>query len=234
MRVLHISSVTVYGHPKVREGQLFTEEEPQGQRLRLWDYYCRSKIAAEKLCGEYPGDITIVRPSWIFGPRDRNTLPRIFKAFRAGRVRLIGTGENKLNIVYAGDVAAGAISAANASHAVGEAYNLCSPGEITQRELLDLLTDEFGQKRITRHIPFRLAYWGGFLAEVIGRVIRMKRPPHVTRYGVGLVGRPTVFSIEKAQKELDWQPKTPVREGMRIALDWYRENYSEEMPSSSK
>ena len=82
-RLLHVSSITVYGHPRERAG-LFTEDEPLGQNLWLWDYYCRAKIEAEKLCRRYPGDWTIVRPSWIYGPRDRTTLPRLFKAHEGG------------------------------------------------------------------------------------------------------------------------------------------------------
>ena len=56
--------------------------------------------------------MTIVRPSWIYGPRDRTSLPRLMTAFGAGRVTLIGSGDNLLNIVYAADVAEGAILAA--------------------------------------------------------------------------------------------------------------------------
>src|SRR5947209_333224 len=42
-RLLHVSSVAVYGHPRPR-AEPFTEQEPFSQRLRLWDYYCRAKI----------------------------------------------------------------------------------------------------------------------------------------------------------------------------------------------
>src|SRR5262249_36839322 len=103
-RVLYVSSVTVYGHPR-DTGALLPEAAPLGQRLCWsWDHYCRSKIAAEALARAYGPDLTVVRPSWIYGPRDRNSLPRLMAAFRAGRVTLIGGGDNLLNIVYAADV----------------------------------------------------------------------------------------------------------------------------------
>jgi nucleoside-diphosphate-sugar epimerase len=221
-RVLHVSSITVYGHPKPRAGELFTEDEPQGQHLWLWDYYCRAKILAEKHCRPYSGALTIIRPSWIYGPRDRNTLPRIIKAFAAGRVRIVGQGQNLLNIIYAGDVADGAIRAANSPGAIGQAYNFSSAGEITQRQLIDLLADELGLPRVTRHVPLRRAFWAGMLSEVIGRMIWLKRPPHITRYAVGLIGRPTLFSTAKARAELDWQPRVGVAEGLHRTLEWYR------------
>jgi nucleoside-diphosphate-sugar epimerase len=47
-RVLHVSSITVYGHLKLRDG-LYAEDEPLGQNLWFRDYYIRAKIAAEEL-----------------------------------------------------------------------------------------------------------------------------------------------------------------------------------------
>ncbi len=224
-RVLHVSSITVYGHPHLRDDSCFTEDEPLGQNLRLWDYYCQAKVRAEELCRQYPGDLTIVRPSWIYGPRDRTTLPRILKALDAGRVAVIGRGDNLLNIVYAGDVAGGAILAANHPRAKGQAYNLSSEGEITQSDFLELLADALGRPRIQGRVSFSFAYWGGFLSEVIGRMIRMRRPPHLTRYAVGLVGRSTRFSIAKAREQLGWQLRVGVHEGVRRTLEWYRKEH---------
>lgn len=220
-RVLHVSSIIVYGHPRLRNA-CFTEEEPLGQNLRLWDYYCRAKVRAEELCRQYPGDLTIVRPSWIYGPRDRTSLPRILKALDAGRVAVIGHGDNLLNIIYAGDVAEGAIRAANHPPAAGQAYNLSSEGEVTQSNFLDLLADELGRPRIRGRVSYSFAYWGGFLSEVVGRLIRIRRPPHLTRYAVALVGRSTHFSIAKAREHLDWQPRIGAHEGVRRTLEWYR------------
>jgi nucleoside-diphosphate-sugar epimerase len=223
-RVLHVSSITVYGHPRVRDGQLFTEDEPLGQHLWWRDYYCRAKIRAEELVRAYPGDWTVVRPSWIYGTRDRTTLPRLLLALRAGRVSLIGSGDNLLNLIYVTDVAEGAILAANHPGARGRAYNLSSPGEFTQREFLDAMTDQLGLPRIRRRIPFGLAFWVGWAAELIGHAVRIKRPPHVTRYAISLVGRPTRFSIERARAELGWEPRVGAAEGLRRTLQWYRES----------
>jgi nucleoside-diphosphate-sugar epimerase len=219
-RVLHVSSITVYGHPRER-AELFTEDEPLGQNLWLWDYYCRAKIAAEELCRRYPGDWTIVRPSWIYGPRDRNSLPRFFKALGAGRVAIIGRGDNFLNIVYVGDVAEGAILAANHPGASGRAYNLSSQGEITQRQFMDLFTGATGLPRVSRHLPFSVAFGAAFVGEVVARAVRLHRSPHITRYAVSLVGRSTRFSTERARTELGWRQRTPPAEGLRRTLDWY-------------
>jgi nucleoside-diphosphate-sugar epimerase len=219
-RVLHVSSVIVYGHPRLR-GELFREDEPLGQNLWLWDHYCRAKIHAEELCRRYPGELTIVRPSWIYGPRDRNSFPRVMKALRAGRVAIIGRGDNLLNVVSASDVAAGAILAANHPAAVGQAYNLTSTGQITQVDFLNALTDLLGRPRVTTHVPYRIAFWGGFVAEMIGRLIRLRRPPHFTRYAVALIGRSTRYSSEKARQQLGWEPVVHPLDGLRQTLAWY-------------
>jgi 2-alkyl-3-oxoalkanoate reductase len=220
-RVLHVSSITVYGHLPPRSG-LFTEEEPLGQNLWWWDYYCRAKIRAEELCRQYPGAWTVIRPSWMYGPRDRNTLPRLIKALQAGRVRLIGDGDNLMNLIYVTDVADAAIRAANHPAAAGEAYNLSSAGEITQRQFFEALTDLLGVAPLQRRVRFRTAFWLGWVSELVGHAIRLQRPPHVTRYGVSLFGRSTQFSVEKARRQLDWEPRVPATDGLRRTLEWYR------------
>jgi nucleoside-diphosphate-sugar epimerase len=219
-RVLHVSSIIVYGHPKER-AEPFTEDEPLGQNPWLWDYYCRAKVEAEKLCRAYRGDMTLVRPSWIFGPRDRTTFGRVLAALFARRVPIIGAGDNRLNIVYVTNVADGVIRAATQPAAVGRAYNLSSPGEISQREFLDHLAEQLGLPRIRRHVPYRLAFMGGFLAEAFCRALRSRRPPHLTRYAVALIGRSVRFSIERARQELDWSPRVTVLEGVRRTLAWH-------------
>ncbi len=217
-RVLHVSSLIVYGHPP-REGPPLTEESPLGQHLWVWDYYCRAKIEAEGQVRRYPGDWTIVRPSWTYGPRDRNTMPRVLTALRKGRGRVVGTGDNRLNIVHAADVADGALRAADHPGAVGQAYNLSSEGAISQRELIDALTDLLALPRLRKHVPYKLAFLGGLLAEAWGRALRQRRPPTLTRYAVALIGRSTRYSIAKARQELGWAPKMPPLDGLRRALE---------------
>jgi nucleoside-diphosphate-sugar epimerase len=210
----------VYGHPRIQPGQEITEETPLGQKFWLWDYYPRSKLMAEKLAWEFP-DVTVVRPSWIYGPRDRITLPRIIPALQQGRVRIIGAGANLLNIIYVSDVAAGAILAANHPKAKRQAFNLCSEGEVTQKDMINAMTDALGLARITRHIPYFLAMRSAFLIEAIARLLCFKNPPRVTRRAIFLIGRPTHYSIAKAQELLGWAPRVKIEEGVRRSMEWY-------------
>jgi nucleoside-diphosphate-sugar epimerase len=220
-RLLHVSSIAVYGHPRIVPGQPLTEDAPQGQNLWMWDHYCRVKMQAEEVVRAYPGAWTIVRPSWIYGPRDRTSFPRVLRTLRAGRASVIGSGKNLLNIVFAGDVADGAIRAADCPGAVGRAYNLSSEGEITQREFLDALTDALGRHRVRYHFPYWVAFYGGLVSEVVGKAICLRRPPYLTRYVVALIGRPTLYSIARARAELGWFPRVHPLEGLRRTMEWY-------------
>jgi len=208
-RFLHISSTSAYGHPADRERPV-DESEPLGQNVWFMDYYTRSKVDCERILWDLAGagrlPLTIIRPSWLFGERDRTTIPRFLREFGRGRVLIVGKGDNPLSAVYAGVVADAAILAANDPGSRGEAYNITNQGAITQREFLDLIADALSVPPVKRHIPYRLAYAGGFLLEMQGRLLKQARPPRVTRYGAWLLGRYLSYSTEKARTRLGWQP----------------------------
>ena len=88
----------------------------------------------------------------------------------------------------------------------GEAYNITSQGPITQRGFLDLFADALEVPRVTRRVPYPLAFAGGFLLELRDRLLSRERPPRVTRYGAWLLGRHLEYSTEKARTRLGWQP----------------------------
>jgi nucleoside-diphosphate-sugar epimerase len=227
-RLLHVSSVAVYGHPPHRER--ITEDEPLGQRLRLLDHYCRAKIRAEEVVRASGIEATIIRPSWIIGPRDRNSLPRLAQALRGRWVQILGSGKQGLNIVHAADVAGGAIRAANHPGARGQAYHLCSEGDISQREFLDTLSDALGLPRVERHVSPAYASLGGLVGDIVARVCRWDRPAYISRYSVSLMARPTTYSIERARQQLGWQPCEDLRLGLRRAVDWLREQEARSVP----
>jgi nucleoside-diphosphate-sugar epimerase len=220
-RFVHISSISVYGNPPGSTGTI-TEDTPTGKYLWHGDYYGRSKILAEELVRDYP-DHVIIRPSWIYGRRDLVSLPRVIQALRDRRARIIGNGDNRLNLVNAIDVARGIILAAESPSAGGQAYHLCSRGEITQREFFDLISDHLDLPRVNRRVPFRLAWRAASILETVFRAIGRRTPPPFTRRALLMLSRPTRFSIDKADRELGWQPEVPIREGLSDALAWNQE-----------
>jgi nucleoside-diphosphate-sugar epimerase len=217
-RFIHVSSISVYGNPPASAGTI-KEDTPTGHYLWPGDYYGRSKLLAEEVVRGY-SDHVILRPSWIYGRRDLVSLPRVLQALRDRRARVIGSGDNLLNLVSAVDVARGVVHAGQRPAARGQAYHLCSRGEITQREFFDLLSDRMGLPRAGRRVPFRLAWRAASILETVFRATRRRRPPPFTRRALLMLSRPTRFSIEKAERELGWRPEVPIREGLDEALDW--------------
>jgi nucleoside-diphosphate-sugar epimerase len=225
-RFIHISSTSAYGHPT--EGQAPIDESAAlGQSVWMLDYYTRSKVDCELVLWALAGaglPLTVIRPSWLFGERDRTTVPRLVREFRRGRVLKVGNGDNPLSAVYAGVVADAAILAADDPASRGEAYNVTSQGRITQREFLDMFADALKVPRVTRQIPYSLAFAGGFLLELQGRVLLSSRPPRVTRYGAWLLGRDLEYSTEKARTRLGWQPFIGYHESIERTLHWFHEH----------
>jgi 2-alkyl-3-oxoalkanoate reductase len=220
-RFLHLSSSRVYGHPRGADRPL-TEDEPLGQNLwRLWDYYPRAKIAAEGLARRYPGEWTVVRPTWIYGPRDRNTLPRLLHALELGEAARIGPGDNPLNLVYASDAADGVIRAATSPAGVGQVYNLSADETLTQGQFLDALTDAMGRPRVRRRVPYWLAFLTGFAVESVAKALRVKRRLRITRHAVTLLAGSLRFSSAKARDQLGWEPRVAPPDGLRRTIDWY-------------
>jgi len=223
-RFVHVSSTSAYGHPRDREEPI-AETHPLGDDIWVLDYYTRSKVDCERLLwglAETDGlPLTVIRPSWIFGERDRTTMPRLIQEFRWNRVSIVGKGDNPLSAVYAGVVADAAILAADDPGSVGEAYNVTSHAAITQRRFLDMLADALDVPRVTWRYPFMYAFYGGFALELRERLRRSKKPPQVTRYGAWLLGRRLSYSTEKARNKLGWTPAQSYEESIERTVQWF-------------
>jgi len=226
-RFLHVSSISAYGHPD-GEGLVLDESAPLGVNLHKWSYYSRAKVEAEKLAwqahnaGDVP--VTVVKPSWLYGPRDRASMPRLVRAIRAGKGKFIGDGTNRLNLTYAANEAEGCILAATKDKALGQSYNLSSDGVIEQREYFNKIAECLGCPPVKRKVPYRVAHSAAFLMELFGHMTGRKKPPLVTRYSVWLIGRRCFFSSEKARKELGWKATVGYDEGIRLSVQWCLEN----------
>ena len=233
-RFIHISSTSAYGHPPERQAPI-DESAPLGQNIWVLDYYTRSKVDCERLLWKLADaglPLTVIRPSWLFGERDRTTVPRLIRGFRRGEMMIVGKGDNPLSAVYAGVVADAAILAARDPGSRGEAYNITSQGRITQRTFLDLFADAFRVPRISRRVPYALAFTGGLLLELQDRLLLRPRPPRVTRYGAWLLGRYLEYSTEKARARLGWEPAVGYGESIERTVRWFQEREPELLTSS--
>lgn len=224
-RFVHVSSISTYGY-HTREGTI-DETFDLGYKMYRWAYYTRSKVEAEYIVWDAHKrgaiEVTVIRPAWIYGPRDRTTIARLVAMVRSGRAKILGRGDNRLNVVYAGNIAEAAITAAAMPQCNGEAFNCSNDGEITQQQYFDMLARACGAPPVRRHVPYRIAYFAGFVLECLGHLFRWKKPPFVTRYAVWLMGRRSFFSAEKARRVLGWKPTVTYETGIPMTVRWYLE-----------
>ena len=219
-RVVHVSSITVHGnnvHGAADEGApLRVEPNP----------YSRSKVAGELLLERMIRDegapVTIVRPGWIYGPGDRASFGRLADTIAAGRMVMVGSGENHLPLVYVRDAAEGIVLASRAERAAGRSYLLVNDEHVTQREFLAAIAAELAAPPPTRHVPYGLAVAAGAVAETAWRLARRREPPPVMRYGMQLLGGENRFSISRAREELGFVPCVDMAEGVRRSVAWQR------------
>jgi 2-alkyl-3-oxoalkanoate reductase len=226
-RFVHISSTSAYGHPTDRPEPI-DESAPLGQNVWFWDPYTWSKVECEKILWQLAGSgrlaVTVIRPSWLYGERDRTTTARLVTRLRTGRVPLIGRGDNPMSAVYAGTVADAAILAASDPGSAGESYNITNQGPITQAEFLNLFAASCGAPPVVRRVPYRLTFAVASLLEAHGRLSGREDPPLISRYPTWLMGRYLAYSTAKARSSLGWTPSPSYRESIDRTVRWYHDH----------
>jgi nucleoside-diphosphate-sugar epimerase len=219
-RVVHVSSVTVHGNDLHGNGDESAplREEPNP--------YSRSKVAGERLLArmvqEEGAPVTVVRPGWIYGPRDHASFARLARQIERHKMMMVGSGENHLPLIYARDAARGVVLASQVDGAEGKCYVLVNDQPVTQRDFIAAIAEELGAPLPTRRIPYELALSIAAVAERLGRLARSRRPPPVMRYGMQLLGGENRFSIARARRELGFAPLVDLAEGVKRSVDWYR------------
>lgn len=223
-RIVHTSSITVYGH---HLHGLVTEDSPFHAEDNP---YSRTKIAGERLIADMVRDqnapVVIVRPGWIYGPRDNASFARFVGLVESGKYFIFGTGNNIVPIVYVRDVAQGLIKAGDAgTEVVGRAYTIVDDRRVSQAEYLNVIADTLGVPRLKVHMPYLPIYATGRAAELLWEALgrRSSTPPPLTTYGVTLLGGDQQFSIERARRELGFAPVYDVKRGVAEGVRWYLE-----------
>ena len=223
-RIVHTSSITVYGH---HLHGIITEDDPFHAEDNP---YSRTKIAGEKLIANLVKDqgapVVIVRPGWIYGPRDMASFGRFVSLVESGKGFIIGSGKNIVPVVYVRDVAQGLIKAGNAGDTViGQAYTIADDRRVTQVQYLNTIADCLQVPQVSLHLPYSALYTGARVAELAWKALgrRNAAPPPVTTYGVTLLGIDQTFSIGKARRDLGYAPEYDIIRGVTEGVRWYVE-----------
>jgi nucleoside-diphosphate-sugar epimerase len=167
--------------------------------------------------------VVVLRPGFIYGPRDRTVLPNLIDKLRKRQVRYLGGGRRAMNTIYVGNLVDAALLAAEKPEAVGQVYNLTDGEAVSKRRFVEATADGVGVPRPPR---LGLPLWAARAAAawLEGRARRRgdKEPPRLTQGRLKFLGLNLDFSIEKAKRELGYRPRVSFDEGMRETTEWYK------------
>jgi nucleoside-diphosphate-sugar epimerase len=227
-RLVHVSSVAVYGAAERYErggGGGRTDEDSSLATIPDDSFYARSKRESEQLVMEAhaAGRIwaTAVRPSVIYGPHDRQFVPRIARMLRRGVAPVVGDGGTTMAIVHAANVADGMVRAAAHGEAGGRAYNLANDFSVTVAEFFRLAGVGMGVTVHLLPIPYLVARGGLGLFRLVAPLVGGNRFKALASASLDFISRDNPFSSQRARRELGWDPPVRPDEGVPDAFRWW-------------
>jgi nucleoside-diphosphate-sugar epimerase len=186
--------------------------------------YADSKIAAEKEVLARDGSgirTTAIRPHVIFGPGDSRFLPAVLEKAESGMLRFsIGRGtwlsdytyvDNLIEALLLADEKLGGDAVAG-----GQAYFITNGEPMPFWSFIDKVLARLGYPPIKYRVPYSLAYGIAAVKESIDtlRGGTLNAEDGFTRFAIKYMCTHHYFSIEKARRELGYDPKVSVDEGI--------------------
>jgi 2-alkyl-3-oxoalkanoate reductase len=224
-RLVHVSSSSVYGmglgRPADESFPLVPFPDPYPVTKAEGDMVVQRMIARDQL------PAVIIRPDQIFGPGDHLHFGRTADHLRAGRGLIVGSGDNALPLVYVSDAVRGMLMALDDQRAVGRAYNISAAGPLTQRQFAHAIAGAIDARPPRLHVPYRALYAAGYVAERLVSPARARGRPPITRLGVAFLGTDNRYAIGRARRELGYEPRVELRDGVDLTAAWYREGKRE-------
>jgi nucleoside-diphosphate-sugar epimerase len=183
--------------------------------------YGRSKLQAEQAVARYRDDlpITIVRPSAVYGPRDRDFLAAFRQASRRLALHAVPR-DHAFSVVHVTDLVQALAQAAERPAAVGRTYFVADETPITWRQLYDEVATAAGSRPMqiqVPHVAVRVAaHAGDLLSTLTGRSTLLNR-------NKAALARPRwwLCDASRARAELEWAPTVPLQVGVRQTYNWY-------------
>jgi len=217
-RFVLVSSVGVYGWPS---NLPVSERTPYAPRTT----YSETKVLAERgmrsLASELALDLTIVRPTIVYGPGDTNgMLDKLARALEAHRYALVGSGHNVLHHTFVDDMVDGILLAARHPAAANDDFILAGPETTTLRELSEYVARAVGVRLPRVSIPLaaaRVASSGIAAAAHLGLAYAHREPP-VSHEKLDVMTLPIAFDIGKARARLGYAPAVGYAAGVPRAV----------------
>jgi nucleoside-diphosphate-sugar epimerase len=217
-RVVHCSTVGVHGN---------IEQPPANEDAPLspGDIYQDTKLEGEQIAREISRrtgiEVTIVRPTGIYGPGDRRLL-KLFGGVARRRFPMLGNGEIYYHLTYIDDLVEGFRLCGELPAAANRTYILAGAEVTTLNDLVKLIAEVAGVDPPRVHFPVWPVWTAAALCEAV--CVPLGIEPPLYRRRVDFYTKSRVFDITRARQELGYAPRVGLRDGIARTLAWGREH----------
>ena len=191
--------------------------------------YPASKLIAEKAVLAAhdlpPGHLKTValRPHLIWGKGDPNLVPRVLERARAGKLRIVGSGRNRVDLTHVQNVVDAHLAAEIAldrakNNPGGKAYFISNDEPVILWDWINELLENHGVAPIRKTISLPAAHGLGRAMEGIWAAFRLKGEPPMTRFVASELAKDHWFDISAAKRDLGYVPRIRMKEGMAELL----------------
>jgi dTDP-4-dehydrorhamnose 3,5-epimerase len=213
-RLIYVSSPSVYSAKFDR----FNIKEEDFDKNNKLNFYIKSKILAENLINKIDNqklETVIIRPRGLFGIGDTSLVPRLINANSKIGIPLFNDGKNVVDITCVENVAYSLRLAMEKEEANGNIYNITNGDPTEFKNILDKLFTELGERANYRKMNINLMYFVASVIELFYKLFRIYKEPMITKYTIATLGYSQSLNIEKAKKDLDYNPKITLEEGIK-------------------
>lgn len=187
------------------------------------DYYQQTKYDAEPVVNEYfkKGMKTVIlRPAAIYGPGDPERFLMIFKRVAKGIFPMFGNGKTLYHPLYIDNLIDALMLAMENGKGDGEVYLIADEEYIEIEQLVRKVGEALNVNVKIPHFPILPLIVTGHICEKICKPFRITPPIFPRR--VDWYRQNRAFKIDKAKRDLEYQPKVGIDEGLRKTAEWYK------------
>lgn len=192
-------------------------------------HYPETKARAERMVLSANSDAlatVALRPHLIWGPRDPHLLPRLFSRAKAGRLRIVGSGENRVSVTYVDNGAAAHVSAGDAlrpgAPCAGRAYFVNDPAPIALWPWVNDMFGRVGIPPVTRRVSTGLARAAGTVAEGVWSLFKLAGEPPMTRFVAAQLGSTHTYDVGPAVRDFGYTPEVGAEEALVRTAEWWK------------
>lgn len=164
-----------------------------------------------------------LRPRLIWGPGDNQLVPRLAERARAGRLRIVGAGDNLIDTTYIDNAAQAHIDAFHhlvpGAACAGRAYFISNGEPMAARSLVNSLLRAVGAPPVDKHLSFRAAYAIGAVCEAAWTLLPLHGEPPITRFLAEQLSTAHWYDMGPATRDFGYVPRVTIVEGLRRLAD---------------